>query len=293
MKWPDRVKGLMNERFYNRFFYYYLHLKRGRIPKRLDLQEPVTFNEKMIWLKMNHRCPDAHILADKVLVKDFVKRAIGGEYLIPTIAVYEDPEQIDFEILPRSFVLKPNHGSGWIIICRDKARLNIRKTRARLKGWLRTDYYRIGKEYQYRDIVPKVLCEAYLENTPAHPLLDYKIFCFSGRPELIQVDLDRFTRHSRNFYSPDWTLLPFTTLYPIGTKALPKPENLAKMLAVARELSKGLVFARIDLYIDKARVLFGEITLHHGGGFEPFVPAEYDLLLGRSLTLPAARGPAS
>jgi len=275
----------MNEKFYNYFFYYYLHLKHLRVPKILDLDIPETFNEKTIWLKMNYRNPLAHILADKVLVKEFVKEVIGEKYLIPNIAVYDKVDQIDFSTLPQSFVLKANHGSGWNIICANKLDIDIIKTKIKLNNWLNTNYYDFGKEYQYRDIKPKIICETYLQNTKEEPLIDYKIFCFSGKPIYIQVDLDRHTSHKRNFYDINWKLTPFTTCYPIGKTVLPKPILLDEMLDIAVKLSTGMQFARIDMYYYMGNIYFGEITLHHGGGFEPFIPKEYDSILGKHITL--------
>ncbi|MGB2870014.1 MAG: ATP-grasp fold amidoligase family protein [Bacteroidota bacterium] len=280
------MKRSLSEKTYNSFYYYYLHFKCGRIPKLLNLKHPTTFNEKTIWLKMNHRYGNAHLLADKVRVKEYVSNVLDAKYLVPTIAVYDRAEDVDFERLPESFVLKANHGSAWNIICRNKAALNIQETRSKLAGWLNSNYYETGKEYQYKDIPPKILCETYLENSPDHPLVDYKVFCFSGEPRYIQVDLDRFTHHTRNFYDLNWNLLPFTTLYPLGRRVLSRPAALDEMLLVARTLSAGMVFARVDLFLFDGRVYFGEITLHHGGGFEPFVPAKYDRVLGEQMHLP-------
>ena len=275
----------MNEESYNRFCYYYLHLKCGHIPKVLNLRNPTTFNEKTIWLKMFQRYENAHILADKILVKELVKDTIGEEYLIPTIAVFDSVSQIDFDKLPLAFVLKANHGSGWNIICEDKKKCDFIGMAKKLDKWLNINYYDIGKEYQYRNIVPKIICEMYLRSSRENPLVDYKIFCFSGKPMFIQVDLDRFTNHTRNFYDLDWNLIPFTTLYPLGKRKLPRPEALNEMLSIAEKLSKGLKFARVDLYFHKEASYFGEITLHHGGGFEPFVPRKYDRILGEYITL--------
>ena len=198
MDWKESLMKSMNEWTYNRFLYYYNHLKKAQIPKPLDLKNPVTFNEKTIWLKMNQRYTNANVLTDKVLAKNFVSHEIGDRYLIPTIAVYDSVSQIDFEKLPSSFVLKANHGSGWNVICEDKNRIDLVSVRGKLTKWLNTNYYDIGKEYQYRDIIPRILCEAYLENSRETALVDYKVFCFSGKAIFIQVDLDRFTNHRRN-----------------------------------------------------------------------------------------------
>lgn len=286
MNWKWHLRKLLNEHAFNRFFYYYLHIKGRAIPRRLNLRNPTTFNEKTIWLKMNQRYPLAGVYADKVRVKDFVREVAGDKYVIPTLAVHDAVNDIDFTALPEAFVLKANHGSGWNIICPDKTKLDADGARRRLRGWLRMNYFDVGKEYQYRNIQPKILVESYLEDTAADPLIDYKIFCFSGEPLFIQIDADRHTNHTRNFYDLEWNLMPFTTCYPLGTKKLARPSALDEMLALAQKLAKGLVFARIDLYYHRDRVFFGEITLHHGGGFEPFFPREYDLALGQYICLP-------
>lgn len=285
MVWKDLLANSMNERVYNHVCYYYLHLKRGVIPKILNLKNPSTFNEKTIWLKLNRRYFNAHILADKVLVKDFVKHKVGEKYVIPNIAVFNDICEVDINKLPSSFVLKANHGSSWNIICEDKNKCDFEAVKSKLNSWLNTNYCDIGKEYQYKNIVPKVICETYLENSKAKPLIDYKIFSFSGKPMFIQVDLDRFTNHRRNFYDVNWNLMPFTTLYPIGDGTLPKPECLDEMLFIAEQLSRDMTFARIDLYYHNRSVYFGEITFHHGGGFEPFIPRAYDRILGEYIEL--------
>jgi hypothetical protein len=275
----------MSERWYNIALYYYVHLKQRQNPGILHLAHPSTFNEKTIWLKMHYRHPDAHLLADKVGAKQYVRERAGSEYLVPTLGVYETADEIDFDALPRAFVLKANHGSGWNIICPDKARLDVASARRKLTQWLATSYYSIGKEYQYRDIERRIICEPYLSGADGAPLADYKVFCFGGVAHYVQVDLDRFTNHTRNFYDRQWRLVPFTTLYPMGTGRLPKPARLDEMLHLAEVLAKGLPFARVDLYYNDDRIYFGEITLHHGGGFEPFIPRRYGAALGALIDL--------
>jgi len=285
MDWKNFLLKSMNDIVYNHLCYYYLHLKKGVIPKRLNLKNPSTFNEKTIWLKLNKRYANAHILVDKVAVKEYVKKIIGEKYIIPTIAVYDDVTKIEIDKLPSSFVLKANHGSGWNIICEDKNKHDFENTKKKLNRWMHTNYYDIGKEYQYRKIVPKIICETYLKGLKENPLVDYKIFCFSGKPMFIQVDHDRFTNHTRNFYDINWNIMPFTTLYTMGNKPLLKPESLDEMLVIAEKLSYKMIFVRIDLYCLNNSIYFGEITLHHGGGFEPFIPPEYDKILGKYIKI--------
>lgn len=290
-KWIPRsikrgIMSLMSERFYNVFFYNYMRVKQGRRPRWPDLKNPKTFNEKTIWLKLAHAFEDASLLADKVRVKDHVKNLIGSDYLIPTLGVYDRAGDIEYDALPDAFVMKLNHGSGWNIICRDRDRLDTEATNRKLTDWQRLNYYDVGKEYQYRDIPPRILCESYLENTSERPLLDYKFFCFSGNPVIIQVDLDRFGGHRRKYYDPDWNELPFTILYPMSDRAVARPEKLDEMLKIAAKLCDDYVFVRVDLYYHEGRIYFGELTFHHDGGFGPFTPSKYDRVLGEMITLP-------
>jgi hypothetical protein len=276
----------ISPKFYNRLNYYYLHLKVGILPKSLNLTDPKTFNEKIIWLKLNYRSPHAQVLADKVAVKSYVSKKLAGVSLMPTLGVYSNAQDIDYDKLPNSFVMKVNHGSGWNILCKDKSKIKTFEINDKLNQWLGINYYDIGKEYQYHAIEPKILCETYMENEDGSPLVDYKIFCFSGEPKYIQVDLDRFGSHRRNYYNIEWEMIPFTTLYPLGNKQIEKPKLLSDMLAIARELANGHPFARVDLYEINNAIYFGEFTFHPGGGFEPFIPQRYDLILGDLLNLP-------
>ena len=206
-------------------------------------------------------------------MREKVKNLIGEEHLVPIIGCYNNVNDIDIDKLPDSFVLKPNHASGFIIMIPSKKDLNeedIRRIKKKLSTWMKIDYYKWGKSYEYKGIKRKILCEAYLENTIEKPLLDYKVHCFSGEPQLVQVDFDRFSNHTRKFYDLNWHAMPFSTLYPISMKDATKPDKFEEMLLFARQLSRDMVYARIDFYVYKGIIYFGEVTLDHRGGFEPF-----------------------
>lgn len=271
---------------YNLVSYYYLHLKNGVVPPALNVRDPRAFNEKIIYLKTRYRHPDAHLYADKVLVRDFVREAIGTQYLIPVLDVYDDALDIDFSSLPQRFILKANHGSTWNILCRDKGSLDIASTRKTLQNWLHTNYYSIGREYQYKYIKPRIIAEQLLEAEGGEELKDYKIFCFDGEPKFIQVDVDRFTNHKRVFFDLHWNRLPFSILYPPYQGKVDAPTSLQEMIFVAHKLSRGFPFIRVDLYESSKRVYFGEMTFHHEGGFAPIKPREYDQILGAYIRLP-------
>lgn len=273
--------------FYNHAIYYYLHLRKLTLPPLLNLRQPATFNDKLIYLKCHYTHPQATLIADKLAVRDYVRTRIGGKYLVPLIGVYRRASDIDPSRLPTTFVIKPNHGSGWVKICRNKDRFDWTEAIADLDSWMSQNYYDIGLEYQYRDIERRLLVEHLLEGSGGDEVPDVKVFCFDGEPRFIQIDTDRHTKHRRSFYDTEWSELPFSMLYPRIPHILPRPDYLDEGIEIARVLSTGFPHVRIDLYASKEGLYFGEMTLHHGGGFEPIIPRRYAGELGRLITLPS------
>ena len=269
----------------NTLLYYYLHICNGVFPPLLHLKRPRTFNDKIIYLKTRVRYEDASQYVDKIRARDYVANVCGSKYLVPLLGVWKSAEEIDYNALPRQFVLKTNHGSGMNILCHDKKKLDIQYANHELNRWLATDYSNFGHEYQYKGIKPRVLAEEMLVPADGGELKDFKVFCFRGEPRFIQVDIDRHTNHTRNFYDLQWGRLPFSILYPAYHGEVRRPKGLEEMLDVARKLSHRFVFARIDLYEGCDAVYFSEITLHHGGGFEPVLPRKYAEILGEYIDL--------
>ncbi len=257
------------------------HRRLGVTFSLLNIKDSRSFNEKLNYLKTLPFNEQHTILADKVLVRDFVKDTIGEQYLVPCLGVFKTAEEIDFDLLPNRFILKTNHGSGWNIICRDKTSFDKKRAIRLFKRWLSFNAYYLSREKQYKNIKPLIICEELLE----YEIYDYKFFCFNGQPDFVQVDIDRFSNHKRAFFDMDWQQQPFSIRYAISEKEIPPPAQLAEMKTIAAQLSKGLVFARIDLYVHHGQVYFGEITLIPGGGNEPFVPIEYDVIIGKKLEI--------
>ena len=164
--------------------------------------------------------------------------------------------------------------------------MNQKKARNKLNGWLADNYYNHGREWCYKHIPPRILCEAFIYHTEGHDLRDYKVFCFNGTPRYIQVDVDRHSNHTRTYYDHKWQKQPFTTFYPLYFKDISRPGKLDELLELAKVLSEGLNFARVDFYYVHDKLIFGEITLYHENGFKPFYPQEYDKKLGQDLCLP-------
>jgi hypothetical protein len=252
----------------------------------LNLKSPSTFNEKIQWLKLYGNGENFPLLADKYLVRDYVKNKIGRKYLIEIFSVFDDVDSISLENLPDRFVLKATHGSGWNIFCKDIRLLDIDAVRDICQIWLNTNYYKIAREPVYKKISPKILCEKYLDNNQPGGILDYKFFCFHGKVKFIQVDIDRYIDHKRNIFDPEWNFLPVDLKYPRQEiNQIRRPEKLLEMIKISETLADDFPFARIDLYWINQRIYFSEITFYPGGGFEVFNPPEWDIVFGKHIDL--------
>lgn len=255
--------------------------------KELDLENPKTFNEKLQWLKLYDRKPEYTMMVDKYKVREYVAEKLGEEYLIPLLGVWDDPEEIDFDKLPNQFVLKCNHNSGLgMCICKDKSKLDIKKVKAELKKGLKENFYLRGREWPYKDVPRKIICEKYMVDESGYELKDYKIFCFNGEPKALFVATDRMTDTKFDFFDVEFNHLPFTNGHPNAEKEIAKPQNLDEMLKVASVLSKGIPQVRIDLYNVNGKILFGEMTFSHWSGMVPFEPDEWDERFGEWIVLP-------
>lgn len=263
---------------------------RLNLHRKLNIEHPVYLNDKLQWLKFNYRFPLQTIVSDKYQVRKYVSEKIGEEYLIPLLGVWDKFEQIDFEKLPEQFVLKCNHDSGGLAICTDKNAFNKAEAKKKIEKSLNSNFFWIGREHQYRNIVPKIICEKYISQDGNVPE-DYKIFCFNGKPDAILVCKDRFAKGSHRaqyyFYDHDWNFLPYNKRDKQGDDPhVTKPQNLEKMLEIAAILSEDFIFARIDLYNIDGKIYFGEITLSPNSGFDPDITLETDRMFGEKLQIP-------
>ncbi len=255
------------------------------VGKKLCLDKPKSFNEKLQWLKIHDRNPLYTTLVDKSAVKRYVSDKIGKEYVIPTLGEWSDPTDIEYDLLPERFVLKCTHDSGSAIICNDRREFDVENAEKRLKKALDINYYWINREWPYKDAQRKVLCEKYIGKYVGCSLQDFKLFCFDGIPRLIQVDHDRFTNHRRNLYSTQWEYLDFSICYPNDPGLIiSKPKCLDEMIEISKVLSEGIPHVRVDLYCENNRVYFGELTFYHGGGYERFSNERWGDWLGSFIT---------
>ncbi len=266
---------------------YLKKLYMSNFGKELDLENPKTFNEKLQWLKLYDRKPEYTMMVDKYRVREYISEKLGEEYLIPLLGVWDDPEEIDFDKLPNQFVLKCNHNSGLgMCICKDKSKLDIKKVKAELKKGLKENFYLRGREWPYKDVPRKIICEKYMVDESGYELKDYKIFCFNGEPKALFVATDRMTDTKFDFFDVEFNHLPFTNGHPNAEKEIAKPQNLDEMLKAASILSKGIPQVRIDLYNVNGKILFGEMTFSHWSGMVPFEPDEWDERFGEWIVLP-------
>ena len=263
---------------------------RLNLHRKLNLEHPVYLNDKLQWLKFNYRSPLQTIVSDKYRVREYVANIIGDEYLIPLLGVWDDFNQIDFNKLPEQFVLKCNHDSGGLAICRNKKDFNKDKAKQKINNSLKSNFFWIGREYQYKNIVPKIICEKFISENGNIPE-DYKIYCFNGKPDAILVCKGRFSEGSHkaqyHYYDHKWNYLPYNKGESIDRDPyIPKPQNLEKMIEIAKKLSKDFIFARIDLYNINGKIYFGEITLSPNSGFDPDITLETDRIFGEKLEIP-------
>lgn len=279
-----RSLRVLPDKAYIRLYY------RLRIGKKLNIKNPTTLNEKLQWLKFNYRLPIQSIVSDKLLVRDYVSKIIGEEYLIPILGSWKSFNEINFDELPNQFVLKCNHDSGGLVICKDKKYFNYKLAKKKIEKSLKSNFYFVGREYQYRNIIPTIICEKFISDNGLVPM-DYKIYCFNGTPDVILVCKDRFRNNSHKasylYFDQNWNFLPLNKGDDkIAEVNIPKPKNFEKMLEIAKKLSKDFIFSRIDLYNINGKIYFGEITLSPNSGFDADITYETDLTFGKKLEIP-------
>lgn len=278
-------KNMEDEEFLKKKFKLFFH-------RELDLDNPVTFCEKLQWLKLYNRDPKYTRLVDKYEAKKYAEE--NGVAVIPTIGVWDDPEQIDISKLPQQFVLKCTHDSGGFVICRDKQSFNFKKAKKKLATRLKKNFYWLGREWPYKNVKPRIIAEPYIPILANPDSVEYKTTCFDGKVDFITVCRGiahaELYKRKNDFYDRDWNLLPFVTEYYDNSGIEnPKPAELEQLIETCEKLSKGIPYARVDCYIIDGTVYFGEITFFTWNGFIKFNPPEYDRILGDKITLPGKK----
>ncbi|MFV8291715.1 ATP-grasp fold amidoligase family protein [Aerococcus viridans] len=260
-----------------------------RLGRKLNLNNPELYNDKLQWLKLYWNSELATICADKYLVRSFVEEKIGSQYLNELYKVYERPEDVDFNDLPDKFVLKGTHGSGFNFICTNKEHMNEQNVRFELNKWFNRNYFWSSREPVYRAIKPRIIVEKYIEQENGKELRDYRFFCFNGEPKFITVDfnINDKSKTRRNLYDLDWNLLDAEISYPKeeGIR-VDKPNKLSEMIELSKKLSEDFPHARIDFYYINETIIFGEITFYHQSGTGIIRPQSFEKKMGEWLFLP-------
>lgn len=256
--------------------------------KKLDLENPVTFNEKLQWLKLYNRNPMYTTMVDKYEAKKYVANIISDEHIIPTLGIYDSVEDIDFDSLPNQFVLKCTHDSGGIVICQDKTQLNRKEAIKKLRKGLKSNFYWTNREWPYKNVTPRIIAEKYMTNGDGE-LRDYKFFCFDGVPRVMFIASDRFNKEEEtkfDFFDMEFNHLPFRNGHPNATRPIERPAEFDEMRMLASKLSKGIPQVRVDFYDVNGQIYFGEMTFFHWSGFVKFDPEEWDYKIGEMIELP-------
>lgn len=265
---------------------------RYSMGRELDLENPVTYTEKLQWLKLYDHRPEYTRMVDKYGVKQYVAERLGEEHVIPLLGVWERAEDIDFDSLPQRFVLKTTHDSGGIVVCKDKSKLDIEAARKRMKRFLKRDYYEHKREWPYKDVKPRIMAEKYMEDTRQGELRDYKFFTFGGEPRVLYIAQGRGKGGETvaDFFDMDFNHLPFTIDHDMADVPPEKPVQFEEMKRMAALLSQGTPQLRVDFYEVDGQIYFGEMTFFHCSGLNPFHPEEWDHIFGDWVTLPPRRG---
>ena len=255
----------------------------------LNLENPKSFNETLQWLKLYDRNPLYTKLVDKYKVREYISEKIGEDYLIPLLGVWDDPEEIDFDSLPNKFVLKCNHNSGLgMCICTDKSKIDIKKVKNELKSGLAQNYYLNGREWPYKNVSRKIICEKYMTDETGKNLRDYKFYCFDGKPKIVGIYQDRNSdkETTGDFFDMNFEWVDLRFGMPNALNKPQKPQKFQEMIKIAEILSEGMPEVRVDLYISNNKIYFGELTFFDGGGFDKIEPLEWDYKLGSWIKLP-------
>ena len=253
--------------------------------KKLNLNNPQTFCDKLNWLKLNDIHPEYTEYVDKVTVRDIVKKKTGRDICFPIYGAWEHYDDIDFSILPDKFVLKCNHDSGSVKIVNNKQDINHEEMRSFFEARLKLNPFVLGREYPYKDVKPKIMAEKFMIPDGESDINDYKFFCFDGKPELLFVATERNEDCKFDFYDMEFNHLDIVNIHPQSGKEIKKPSKFEEMKELAAQLSKGIKFVRIDLYEIMGKVYFGEFTFFHAGGFWPMDPYEWEKKLGDRIDL--------
>lgn len=257
--------------------------------KKLSFRNPQTFCEKLQWLKYYYRNPAYTDLVDKYAVRDYVKEKIGEEYLVPLYGVYDRWEEIDFDKLPDRFVLKCTHDSGSVVICKDKATFDFEKAKEKINFCLGRNQFYLSREWPYKNVKPRIICEKYLDGDPELGLIDYKCFVFGGEFRFLMTCSNRYLDGGMklSFFDKNWNKLSVSQTGETNEqRMIEKPQFFNQIIEFAEKLAVEIPIVRVDFIVSDTHLFFSELTFFDSGGRKPFIPHEFELQCGQWITLP-------
>ena len=272
--------------------------------REISIDKPITYNEKLQWIKLYEHNPIYTQMVDKYEAKKFVAEKIGDEYIIPTLGVWDRFDEIDFDELPNQFVLKCTHDSGGLIIVKDKKLLDYDAARAKINKSLKNNFFYYGREWPYKNVKPRIIAELYMSEdlsinntepdniarTSSNGILnDYKIYTFNGKAKICMINTDRGMRTRADYFDKDFNWLDFKWGYDHALVRPNKPKQYEEMFRLAEILANGTTELRVDFYVVNDKIYFGELTFFDGSGFDAIIPEEWDYKLGEMLNLPQKR----
>ena len=273
------LKFLSDKMYLKIMYFLYFH-------KKLDLDNPKTYNEKLQWLKLYDRKDIYSTMVDKYEAKEYVANIIGEEYIIPTLGIYNTFDEINFDELPNQFVIKCTHDSGGLVICKDKSKLDLKLARKKITKCLKKNFYYVGREWPYKNVKPRIIIEKYMEDSKLNELRDYKFLCFNGIPKVMFIATDRQNGITKfNYYDMNFNFLDIKQGHPNDNRKIDKPINFNKMKKLAQKLSAGIPNLRVDFYEIDGKLYFGELTFFHYSGFMKFEPDKWDYEFGEYLNI--------
>lgn len=256
--------------------------------KKLNLDQPVEFMEKLQWLKFNFYTEQYGYLVDKYAVRAFVEKTIGAQYLNGFIAIYNSIDEINLDALPNQFALKGTHGSGYNIIVSDKSKLDWNKAKKQLQKFLNEDYSKTNEEAIYRAIKPRILAEEYLSQSADNYIIDYKFFCFQGEAKYVWVKTFHDGKYRNCYYDLNWNKIEGdSNISNYLNLDMKRPENFDEMVTISNKLAHNFIFMRVDLYSIKNKVFFGELTFFPWGGKQRLTVERFNKEFGELIILPS------
>lgn len=280
--WRHRIKKILR----TQNDYEFITRKYKTLGRDINLASPTRYTEKLQWLKLFWRDDLARIVSDKYEVRQHLENIGHSELLNDLIAVYDNIDDFDPQVLPSQFVLKAAHGSGWNLIVKDKTKINWFWWKKIMRSWMKQNLYWYGREWNYEKQTPRIIVEKYLEDDSGE-LRDFKVFCFNGTPQYIQIDENRFSKHKRIYIDCNGNTLPITDSHAHNTNfSFTLTDSHKKIIELAKELSTPFPAVRVDFYFCNDKIYFGEFTFFDGSGFYSFNPDEWDEKIGEFLVLP-------